>query len=422
MKRIFTVLVSSALLLCSVLSGCASTEPYKPDNSDDLMRGIEPKILSEDPAETNGDKAENPTDFAVRLFKDSFDSNENTLISPVSVLYALALTANGAKGETLSQMESVLGMTISELNSYLKSYADALPEGEKYKLNTANSIWFTDDDDFTVNQDFLQTNADYYGADIYKAPFDESSTLEDINSWVEDRTDGMIKNILDEVPQDAVMYLINALCFDAEWEKIYNKSQISDGTFTAESGEQRSAEMMYSNETDYLEDENASGFIKYYADSKYAFAALLPDEGISLEDYIQSMTGEKLSEILSNPQKTLIYAAIPKFESEYSSEMSKILEDMGMTDAFDANSADFSGLGTSSDGNIFINRVIHKTYISVDEKGTKAGAATAVETADSAAASALDPKEVILDRPFVYMIIDCEAKLPLFIGAVTDLN
>ena len=100
--------------------------------------------------------------------------------------------------------------------------------------------------------------------------------------------------------------------------------------------------------------------------------------------------------------------------------MSKILEGMGMTDAFDANSADFSGLGTSSDGNIFISRVIHKTYISVDEKGTKAGAATAVEVKKEAAA--LDSKEVILDRPFVYMIIDCEAKLPLFIGAVTDLN
>ena len=139
-----------------------------------------------------------------------------------------------------------------------------------------------------------------------------------------------------------------------------------------------------------------------------------------MEEYLRSLTGEKLRALLDNVQNTPVIAAIPKFETGYSVEMSQILSGMGMTDAFDPENADFSALGTSSAGNIFISRVIHKTFISVSEQGTKAGAVTIVEAADSAAMEPDKRQEVILDRPFVYLLIDCESGVPFFIGVMMD--
>ena len=331
------------------------------------------------------------------------------------------MTANGAEEETLAQMEEVLGMTTEELNLYLYSYMQNLPQGEKYKLSLANSIWFTDDERFTVNLDFLQTNADYYGADIYKAPFDKQ-TLKDINNWIEEKTDGMIKDALDDIPSAALMYLINALAFDAEWMTIYEKHQVRDGEFTKEDGTKQDVEFMYGTEGTYLEDEKATGFKKYYKGGKYAFVAMLPNEGVSVSEYVDSLTGESLNVLLTNPQNTTVYTSMPKFETGYSVEMSELLGSMGMTDAFSAESANFKSLGTSSAGNIFINRVLHKTYISVGEKGTRAAAVTIVEPGDGAAMEPEEPKEVYLDRPFVYMLVDCENNIPFFIGTMMDVN
>lgn len=364
------------------------------------------------------------TDFAVRLFQECVCSREegNVLVSPLSVIDALAMTANGARGETLEQMEEMFGVDLTSLCSYLHAYNKNLPSAEKYKLHVANSIWVRDNEGFTVHPDFLQANAEWFNADVYMAPFD-GSTLKDINKWVSENTDEMIPEILDEIPKDAVMYLVNALAFDAEWQSIYRDYQIRDGFFTREDGTRQETEMMYSTEYTYLQDTQAQGFLKYYNDAKYAFAALLPEEGVSLEDYVASLTGEGLHELLSNPERPDVRTAIPKFEAEYSVLLNDILENLGMKDAFDSGTADLSGLGTSLDGNLYISRVIHKTYIAVDEKGTKAGAATAVEVKnESAIMEPVEVKTVYLDRPFVYMIIDCEENLPVFIGMVTDLK
>lgn len=364
------------------------------------------------------------TDFAVRLFQECADSQAegNVLVSPLSVINALAMTANGARGETLAQMEELFGTDVVSLCSYLYNYNKSLPTDKKYKLHVANSIWVRDDEGFTVQPDFLQTNANWFNADVYMAPFD-GSTLKDINKWVSKNTDEMIPEILDEIPEDAVMYLINALAFDAEWESVYRDYQIRDGFFTREDGTRQETEMMYSSEYTYLQDTQAQGFVKYYHDAKYAFVALLPEESVSLEDYVASLTGERLHKLLSNPEKIDVKTAIPKFEAEYSVLLNDILENLGMKDAFDSEIADFSGLGRSLDGNLYISRVIHKTYIAVNEKGTKAGAATVVEVQNKSAAMEPDEiKTVYLDRPFVYMIIDCEENLPIFIGTMTDLK
>lgn len=416
-KTRISLVIISLLLVCAMavnLTGCTMEVQAK-----DLMEGITPNNVTalDNLSSQNADV----TDFAIRLFKASEESGKNTLISPLSVLCALAMTANGAEEETLQQMEEVLGMTNEDLNLYLYSYMKNLPQGDKYKLSLANSIWFTEDERFTVNQDFLQTNADYYGADIYKAPFNEQ-TKKDINNWVKQNTDEMIPEILDRVPVDAIMYLVNALAFEAEWSAIYKKDQVREGVFTKEDNTKQNVDFMYGSEGTYLEDENAAGFMKYYKGGKYALVAMLPDEGVSISDYIASLTGESVNALLTNPQHTTVYTAIPKFETEYSVEMSEILKDMGMPKAFDPNNAEFEGLGTSSAGNIFISRVLHKTFISVGEKGTKAGAATVVEMVDGAAAEPQEPKEIYLNRPFVYMLIDCENNIPFFIGTMMNVG
>lgn len=416
-KTRISLMIISLLLVCAMavnLTGCTMKVQAK-----DLMEGITPNNVDalDDLSSQNADV----TDFAIRLFKASNENGKNTLISPLSVLCALAMTANGAEEETLAQMEEVLGMTTDELNLYLYSYMKNLPQGDKYKLSLANSIWFTEDERFTVNQDFLQTNADYYGADIYKAPFDKQ-TLKDINNWVKQNTDGMIPEILDQIPPEAIMYLVNALAFEAEWSEIYEKHQVKDGEFTKEDGTKQDVKFMYGSEGTYFEDEKATGFMKRYKGGKYAFVAMLPNEGVSVSEYIASLDGESLNALLANPQYATVRTSIPKFETEYKVEMSDILQSMGMTEAFDMYNADFEGLGTSTDGNIYISRVLHKTFISVGEKGTKAGAATIVEMKDGAAAEPTEPKEVYLDRPFVYMLVDCENNIPFFIGTMMDVN
>lgn len=406
-------------ILCALLvnmTSCLTT--VKAEN---LMEGIEPRTVTA-ASDLNAQNIA-ATDFAVRLFRAAAEGGKSTLISPLSVMCALAMTANGADGNTQSEMESVLGMSVAELNLYLYSYMNSLSQGKKYKLNLANSIWFTDSEEFVVNEGFLQTNADFYGADIYKTPFDRQ-TLRDINNWVKQKTDGMIPSVLDGIPDKAVMYLVNALAFEAEWERIYEKGDVRDAVFTREGGATESVELMYSTEGRYLEDENATGFIKYYNGRKYAFAALLPSEGVSVADYIAGLDGAMLSSMLKDAESTSVQVAIPKFESEYSTEMSEVLRSMGMTDAFDVGRADFSRLGSPvvEGENIFISRVLHKTFIEVAEKGTKAGAATVVEMSKMSSAPNPEAKRVYLDRPFVYMLIDCENNLPFFIGTVMSVN
>ena len=408
----------STFLLCALsvnLGGCSAQIQAK-----DLMEKITPNEVT--PLDDLDVQSADMTDFAVRLFQSSEKEGENTLISPLSVICALAMVLNGAEGETKAQMEAMLGMSAEELNLYLYSYVNSLPHGEKYKLSLANSIWFADGNRIDVNGDFLQTNADYYGADIYEAPFDES-TLKDINNWVKKETDGMIPEILDEIPADALMYLINALAFEAQWREAYDESQIKDGIFTKEDGTKQDAEFMYGMESGYFDDGNATGFIKYYDDEKYAFVAILPNEGLSVSEYVDSLDGEELCAMLSSPQSVDVMTSMPKFEIEYGTELSDALKAMGITDAFSTSECDLSGIGRPAAGDLFIGKVIHKTYISVSEKGTRAGAVTSIEATNGGVSAPISkPKTVYLDRPFVYMLVDCETNVPLFMGTVTDIE
>ena len=409
--------MTSLLLLVLLLAGTACSKSAAADG-DDLMKEISPETVEVIDSYKEEDLL-SAMNFSADLFKANAGS-ENTLISPISVLSALGMTANGAENNTLSQMEDVFGLSRQQLNQLLELYIRTLPDEDKLKVSMANSIWFREGGRIEVERDFLQTNANYYDAGIYRAKFDQD-TLTAINDWVEKETDGMIEDILDEIPDEAMMYLINALSFDAEWETIYNENEVRKENFTREDGSIQTPDMMFSTESLYIDDDQAKGIIKNYAGGKYAFMALLPDEGVSVSDYVSSLTGEKLHTLIKEAENTSVFTMIPKFQSEYSVEMSEILQGMGMTDAFDHKKADLTGLGTSPEGNLYISRVIHKTAIEVDEKGTKAGAATVVEVVTESAAP-IETKEVLLDRPFFYMIIEKETGLPLFMGTLLSVE
>ena len=420
MKR--QMISASALILIVALflnlSACNSFLLEVNAKTTDLMEGVTPNHIGE-PGEIPVDSSASATDFSLRLLKEVHKNGENTLISPISVLSALAMAASGARGETLSQMEDVIGMKADELKSFFYNYSALLPSADKYRLNLANSIWFTNKASFTVERSFLQTNADYFNADIYKSQFD-ADTLKDINSWVNKQTNGMIPSILDEISEDAVMYLINALSFEAEWEKVYSIYSVHENVFKDSGSHETVTDFMNSEERLYLSDGGASGFIKYYSGGKYAFAALLPEKGSTPEEYAKTLDGNKLHGILASPERIKTIVSMPKFETEYQAELSETLSGMGMQNAF--HGADFSGLGSSTEGNISIDKVFHKTFISVNENGTRAGAATAIELVAESASAPEEYRTVFLDRPFIYMLIDTETLIPFFVGIMNSVS
>ncbi len=415
MKKIIVFLVLLlTLTACEGITNVTATNLMAGVNRNDIA-----PIVIDNSRESGVDKITEIADFSLDIF-GKIHEGENTLISPLSIISALSMTANGADKETLSQMEEAFGADIGSLNEYLYAYKSYLPTADKYKVSLANSIWFKDTESLTVEKEFLQTNKDYYDAEVYKAPFDDS-TKNDINAWVNEKTDGQIKKLLEQKPpEDAVMYLINALSFDAEWLDIYKDTSVRKDEFTTQNGDKKTVDFMRSTEHGYIELPNAVGFSKPYADNKYSFVALLPEEGLAVSDFIASMDGKTLIEAIKNQSNDQVHASMPKFAFEYNKELAEILKELGIKDAFDANLADFSSLGQSSQGNIFISRVIHKTKIEVDEKGTKAGAVTAVEIMAGSAPLA-EPKIVNLNRPFFFMIVDNEFGLPIFMGALNDV-
>ena len=441
MKRLLLCLLVAAMLFAV---GCSTSKPKDPTPTTDPYGT--PTICPTSPS--GGDSYE-PSDDTVdlmkgfsggqtsgRLIDDAFVDNQlrlaaalftacyeakgggNVLISPLSIQLALAMTANGADGATREEMETLLGgeMSVETLNEYLKSYLASLTSGEKYQLSVANSIWFRNAPSFTVNDSFLQTNADYYGASAYKSPFDDT-TLQEINAWVNEKTDGMIPKILDEIKADDMMYLINAILFDAEWETPYDSEyDVREGTFTAADGKTQTAEMLWGEEYAYLSSEHASGFVKDYAGGRYSFAAVLPEEGMTLEEYMALFDAKELGTLLDSTSEARTTTAMPKFSYDFSLEMSGVLAALGMPTAF-GSGADFSELGRSTEGNLYISSVVHKTFIAVDALGTRAGAVTSVTMSVECAPQ----YAVVLDRPFLYMILDNETNLPIFIGTLASL-
>ena len=282
-KRLLTLGLALTFLLS--LTACASQEIQ----AEELTAGVHTGNPS-GAMDFDGPETLLVNDFAVRLFQQTTAEGENTLLSPISVLSALAMAGNGAQSETLAQMEEVFGLSVPELNSWLHAWMVCL-ENYEATVKTANSLWLKTDA-IRVEEDFLQSCIQWYYAEVYEAPFDQT-TVKDLNLWVEENTNGMIKDMVSEISSDTVLCLVNALAFDAEWERIYYDFQVQEDFFTREDGIRREGTFMYSDEEYYWEDDLSTGVMKYYEGDVYAFVGLLPKEGVTLERYV-SLSQEKL--------------------------------------------------------------------------------------------------------------------------------
>jgi len=423
MNRLKLVPVTLGIVLALSTAACAAPQPAPttpaPAAVVDLSLGISPRAVAAAPVDDAFTAA--IAAFSVALLQRVATGQENYLTSSLSAELALAMTANGAGGQTLAQMEQVLaqGLTIDQLNAILPGYVRDLPSTDGAKFHLGNSLWVNDADNVNIEHDFLQTNANYYQAGTYRVPFDASG-LEAINTWVRDKTDGMIPSMLDRLDGSrTALFLVNALAFDALWQDPYDGYQIHDGFFENAAGEQASATYMSSSEYGYLDDNMATGFTKPYDNGRYEFVALLPNQGVSMDAYLASLTGDKWISTLSHPKQASVSVDLPEFSFSYEASLKDQLIAMGMPDGFDQDTADFAKMGTMNGKPLFIADVKQKTFIDVTPSGTRAGGATAVQIDGSTAPA---PSSLRFDRPFVFGIVDSNTKLPLFLGVLNQLG
>ena len=367
------------------------------------------------------------SDFAFDLFHKTLKEakpGENQNISPLSAVLCLSLIANGAEGETLAQMEAALGMPISDLNHRLYTYAQNIvgSNSDDCTVSLGNSVWFWDSPQLTVKPDYLQTVANWYDAEIFATPFN-TQTVNDINDWCGEKTNGKINQVVDDtdMDNDAVMFLINALYFDAVWQDTYEEDQIEPGFFTNQVNSLSRVNMLSSKESVYLSGEGFTGFTKDYKGGQYSFVALLPDQGKDIDTFAASLTGETWRTLWAAKEDALVDVKIPEFTFEYNLSLVDALKAMGMTDMFDRHTADFAAMAKYERFNLYCEEVRQKTLIELDRKGTKAAAVTVGEMAPTAVAPVTPRYSVILNRPFVFAIVDNQTGLPLFLGIVRKL-
>ena len=404
MTRRILGIVASALTAASLLVGCGGNNL----TATELTAGIEPAGA----ASLEVGEGADTYDFALGLLRESA-GEESALVSPLSVLSALALAESGADGATLAQMEQLTGMSVDELTDLLQAYGALADDGP---LSVANSVWLRDSDGLVVEDDFLETCGERLGAQVFSAPFDDS-TVDDVNAWISEKTHEMIPQMLNQISDDAQLLLVNALAFEGGWEDPFDSELTSPDTFTREDGTEQDVTMMRSTEDSYLEGELATGFVKPYEGYDYAFVGLLPAEGVTVDELLASLDGNTLEELLTPVADAGAEIGLPKFTAIYEAELGGALRALGMTDAFDGNLADFSRMGTSDTGPLAVGGVLHKTFIDVNEEGTRAAAATVIPMEGVAAPGGLiEYHEVILDRPFVYLIVDLRTGLPVFAG------
>jgi len=404
--------------LALATAGCA-TAPYGMTAGDaDLMTNIQAHSVITRPLDAPTSTA--LADFAIKLAQQVATSEDNMLVSPLSAELALAMAANGASGQTLAQMEQVLasGLPIADLNAMLSAYVKSLPTSSTAASHLAEAIWCRDAPGVDILPAFLQTNADYYGAGVHRAPFGDA-TVQDVNDWVTTNTDGMIPEILRTIEPATVLLLLSALAFDARWATPYADYQLHDDTFTAASGRTQTASFMGSEEFAYLDDGLATGFTKPYDGDAYRFVALLPNEGVTVADYLASLTGTGWLKTLSAARQEPVVAYLPQFSFGASMALNGALATLGMPDAFGSGRADFSRMGTANGQPLFLSLVKQNTFIDVTPLGTRAGAATVVA---AEAGGAPPSRTVTLDRPFVFAIVDSATNLPLFLGVVNSVT
>lgn len=409
--RLLSLLCAGAMIL--TLAGCMTLRA-----SENLTKGLTPNTVDTAGAKTD-EGARAAAQFALKLFAEALKSEEeNVALSPLSAYFALAMVANGAKGDTLAEFTDTLGggLEMADINLFCRALADRLTRtAGSTKLSLANSVW-TDKTGFVPNQDFLQTVVDYFGAEVFTTDFKDPKAVTDINKWIEDKTKGLIKDMLKDLSPDTVMALVNTLYMKARWAIPFEKAETYKNQFAKADGTKVETPFMSrTGKMQYLSTDTAEGVLLPYDDERLGFVALLPKEGKSPADVLASMSDVKA--LIDGAQETSVRLSLPSFKIAYECKMNEILQAMGINLAFDEGRADLSGLGSAA-GNLFIGRVLQKVVIEVSEAGTEAAAATVIEIRTTSAP--LGDVTLTFDRPFVYMVVDLDSGLPLFIGQMDN--
>ena len=408
--KIYTVIsvvliVNALILFISYFSPGAYAE--------NLMMGIKAKGTV-DNGEIPDEYTDAVIDFSIELFKRAHTAGQNSVIAPFSVYSSLAMTANGASGDTLKQFEDVLGngMSIDKINKYTSNVQSRFPNEADMKIETVNSIWF--DRNIYPSREFLQENADYYDIDMFKINLeDENKAIDRINMWIKERTNGKVEKLIDELDPGSIL-MVNTMFFDGKWLSEAFKGHISTTIFYMADNTGVEVEFM-TDRLKYIKNDMSTGFICPYA-GDYSFVALLPNFDVSVDEYIADLSGEDFKSLINFDTKEKCVANMPKFKYGYSVDMKDMICDMGIT------GNEFSRIIGNSKQRFetLLSDINNKTDIEVNEERTVVGtsSSTTVPVKDEPSAANF----VELNRPFVYAIVENSTKIPLFIGSVNTFE
>lgn len=355
-----------------------------------------------------------------QLIHSSPKTPSNFMISPLSISLALQMAYNGAETDTRNQMAKAMrieGLSRDQMNETYLLLVEALQKADpKVAMEIANSIWYRNT--YSVEQNFLNVNKDFYNAEVEKADFDNPETVKQINKWVSDKTHEKIPKIINEIPAEAVLYLINAIYFKGSWSQEFNKESTQEMSFNLDENNYVQAKMMGRIDTlEYLQNETFSAIELPYGNGKFNMMVMLPNTDKTVADIVGQLTPENWNKWQSGLKLTnTIDIRLPKFKVEYETMLIPTLQAMGMELPFTAQ-ADFSSINPAR--NLFISQIKHKTFIEVDEVGTEAAAVTIIgfET------TSFDPNKpqktyFHCDRPFIFAITEKETGTILFMGKI----
>lgn len=404
-KKTKNFLISCLLVFTISVTGCA---------------GVPQNMTNE---YSNEELKKSYLNFSWDLFKQSSENPGNIMVSPLSVYAALSMTQNGAEGQTKTDMKNTLKageIPEDELNKGLKEWMNDLNSNvEGIDLTVANSIWYRKG--FEADEEFLKKNNDYYSAASLKnLDFNDKKAPDTINEWVKDATNGTIDKIIDQINDDMMIYLINAVYFKGDWKDPFSSNNTYKQPFNSPERTENMDFMHRRGDMSYLSSDGTEGVLLPYVGEKFALIALLPPEGETPREMIDNFSANKIWKLIKNKEDKTINLSMPKFESNYENSLIEELSNMGMETAFDPNNADFSLMQKSRDKDLCISDVKHKTFIKVDEKGTEASAVTSIGI--GATSAPMQIQELTFDRPFIYGIVDLENGLPLFIGIMENPN
>ena len=368
-------------------------------------------------------KANNILGFNIFHKLQTTDDADNIFISPSSILTALAMTYNGAEGETRSAMEAALqleGMSRKDVN---EAFADLLtilqnPDPD-VELAVANSLWSRKGIEF--NKDFIERSREYFKAEIESLDFDHPGSADIINSWVKEQTRNTIEKIVEPpINPDTILFLINAIYFKGEWSEQFDPEQTREIPFTLPDGSiTEHPVMMQKNDYRYLESDLFQAVsLPYGQNERISMYIFLPAEDVGLDGLYKELDAETWTVWTGSFTSREGEVGLPRFKFEYETSLNETLKALGMENAFDENIADFSGMHPIPP-RLYISEVKHKSFIDVNEEGTEAAAVTSVEV-EVTSAPETEPFRIIVDRPFFFAIADSMTGSILFMGSVTD--